>query len=378
MSIENLHIFNDQSGFYTNITVQRIESLKPGINLYLNQAKTCSRKVDQVVYDDVFQFIKKTDLSSLQRVFFHGYEVHNLKIINTLKSLKTQNQIIFFWIFWSHEFYQLPERLYKLYGPFTKLYFIRKYVSFYINYAVLFLKRQSNSPLYPGIRSFYRSLQHIHVFCSFIEDDYNYVDVHHQMKYMPISYLNLSEIHLPQRPIIQTDVVKTIMVGHSASPLLNHEDVLVLLNNIRFEGHVILPLSYGKQSYVASLKKSLHKYTHIQVELLERYLEKSEYYAFLEKMDIFVLNAYCQQALGNVIFFLGIGTKVFLRKETSTYKTLTKKGFIVFSIEDHWTLEHLSTPMSLTDKTKNRTLLDNMLADQIVAEQWRGVLNYQP
>ncbi len=374
MSIHNLHIFNDASGFYTNVTAQRVLEILKHPSFFINLHENCQNKRPDVVYGNFFQILKRHDFSNVQRVYFHGYEVHHVKVLDTILELVKGDKPSVFWIFWSHEFYQLPENLKGLYTKYTIWYGIRKFFSFYVNYFLLFFQGKAYSPLYPGLKNYRSSFSKIDFFCSLIEGDYRQVDPQQKMNYLPISYLNLSEIHVPEIDFSVPRKSACVMLRHSASPLLNHEEILDRINKVNLPKKVLLPVSYGKKNYILSLRKSMKKYPHVSLALIEQYMPKEQYYKMLEKVDCFILNTYCQQALGNIMFFLATGAKVFLRKSTSTYQTLTEKGFVVFSIEDELTIENLKLPMRIVDMESNRRLLEEFLADDRVYLLWKKIL----
>jgi hypothetical protein len=366
----NLHIFNDQLGFFTNKTVGFFEQLYPNKNHYLNTAQNCKNKLSNIKYLSINEYLK-VDTNQYKLVVFHSYNYSNNGFIRKIKQLNPHAKIV--WIFWSHEYYQLPEFFSKLYIGFSRQFLLRKYVSFYLEHFIQFFKGIEAQPFYFGLKNFKKSFHEIDVMGALIKGDYEIaMNGINNTKYQYVSYISINDF--PQINLNFNEVKTDIMIGHSGSPILNHYEIVKTLSDFNLNCKIHIPLAYGKKSYINKLKQKIVNSTNnLDIDFQEEFLTKDEYYKKINNVGVFILNSYCQQALGNIFFFLWVGTKVFLRKDTSTYKTLKEKNFIIFSIDDDFN-NKFNEPLSVEQKKLNHKLTVEMINDDVVKKSWLEVL----
>lgn len=370
---KNLHIFNDPDGFFANKTTRFINGIQQNKNVFINTALHCSHKIDDISYISVTDFLRTASAENYKLVVFHSYSYSNRGDLKLVKKAFQKNSVKLAWVFWSHEYYQLPDFFSKLYRGFSRQYYLRKYIHFHVQHLLNYLKRKNPYPFYSGLRSFEKTFTQFDVMASLVKGDYDIV-----MRNLPeVKYNFVSYIWLSDFPKIALDVnkeKKDIMVGHSGSPILNHYEVIEQLAKSNAGNAIYVPLAYGKSSYIAHLQKEIaSKFPDLKIEFQTQFMDKEAYYRRLNEVGFFILNAYCQQALGNIFFFLWTGTKVFLRKETSTYKTLQERGFHIYAIEDGFSPVSL-VPLTASEQVKNRELVEHMINDERVSAAWMELL----
>nr|WP_245907145.1 TDP-N-acetylfucosamine:lipid II N-acetylfucosaminyltransferase [Photobacterium sanctipauli] len=132
-------------------------------------------------------------------------------------------------------------------------------------------------------------------------------------------------------------------------------DALVKLTGSNLQRDIIMPMSYGSKSYCEVVKKYISDNNLSNINLVEEFLEYDEYIELISSCDTVFMNHIRQQALGNIIFNIYIGMRVFLREECPTYEFLTKNKIKVFSI-NKFELEpdEFYKVLSDEDKLKNR------------------------
>jgi hypothetical protein len=374
MSQFNLHIFSDPQGFFTNKTVDFVNAIQPGQNLYLNTVTHCANKKPEIYYGSVENFLKSNSQHSLKLVIFHSYNYFNKGDIGLIKATYPGQPVKFGWIFWSHEYYQLPEFFSKLYQGFSKKFYFQKLASYYVSQLSLFIKGKADFPVYLGLKSLKKTFKEFSVFCAFVKGDYEIVmkdnpGVHFRFS----SYLTVNDF-----PAIDNDLSQEktgIMIGHCGSPILNHYEIIKSLSDMAVANAIFLPLSYGKKSYIRALLSAVKKLNNIHVTVQTDFLAKDDYYRKIGEVGYFILNSACQQALGNIVFFLWTGTKIFIQKNTSTYKTLTEQGFYVYSIEHDLTLAGLQ-PLTPEQKQHNFKLISVLLSEENIKNSWLSILNF--
>jgi dTDP-N-acetylfucosamine:lipid II N-acetylfucosaminyltransferase len=129
---------------------------------------------------------------------------------------------------------------------------------------------------------------------------------------------------------------KYIQVGNSADPSNNHLEVFNKLSNFKDNKiEIICPLSYGgdleyKQNVITAGRKIFGDKFNPITELLP--LE--EYLNLLAKVDIAVFAHKRQQAIGNITTLLGLGKKVYIRDDITTWDFCKEHGLKVYSINN--------------------------------------------
>jgi len=122
-----------------------------------------------------------------------------------------------------------------------------------------------------------------------------------------------------------------ILLGNSADPSNNHIEILNELKCYAGENiKIYCPLSYGNQSYAEEVLYCGEALFGCKFIALREFMKFDEYAEFLSKIDIAIFNHNRQQAMGNITTLLGMGKKVYLRKEITTSNFLQSLCIAVF------------------------------------------------
>lgn len=144
----------------------------------------------------------------------------------------------------------------------------------------------------------------------------------------------------------------SIQICNSATSVGNHLDVWESIKRfVPQERKIIMPLSYGSKQYASFVKKQIGS-EHKNIETLEHFLPREEYFKLINQCTYFVHGAIRQHAMGNIYNALLSGRKVFLFKDSIIYKHLIKSGFIVFAIEEI-DEDSFNTPLTMEQLNKN-------------------------
>jgi hypothetical protein len=237
--------------------------------------------------------------------------------------------------------------------------------------AINFLKGRSLT-LFPISKSKYqRAIGGLNHFYSFNSVDFERVfDFKQAVKYHFMSYLDETDLFVQSN---QKSVKRRIMVGHNGSPLLNHLEAINYLADIKCQEEVLLPLNYGKADYITKLKTEILLLPQLKIQTLEKSLSMEEYYSYISDVEFFLLNSYCQQGLGNIIYFLFNDATVYLSEKSSSYHFFKGLGFMLKSMEELLRGGAL-TPISNEDKKHNKQLVQDHFSREKVLEQWAGML----
>ncbi len=124
-----------------------------------------------------------------------------------------------------------------------------------------------------------------------------------------------------------------ILLGNSADQSNNHIEILNKLkchagDNIK----IYCPLSYGDQSYAQEVADYGETLFGGQFIALRDFMSLDKYTNLLNIIDIAIFNHKRQQGMGNITTLLGMGKKVYLRKEITTWDFLQCLGITVFDV----------------------------------------------
>lgn len=160
-----------------------------------------------------------------------------------------------------------------------------------------------------------------------------------------------------------------ILFGNSASKDNNHLEGFELLKKIPLANRkIISPLNYGSHEYAdVIIEIGLKEFKSNFVPIRE-FLSLSDYNKLVQQCGIVVMNHYRQQAVGNIVLMLWIGSKVYLDERNSIFQYLKRIGIIVFSIAKDLTPENDKVFELLTDTEveKNRSILINEFGEEEV------------
>lgn len=184
-------------------------------------------------------------------------------------------------------------------------------------------------------------MQRVDLFFHWNELDYQWVKNHYHGFSAEFVYF-VYDVGLETEISVLTDERKkeqlVIWLGNSATLSNNHFEALDDLAHLRKANiEILCPLSYGEKvdsKYIKQLlKKGKQVFGNKFVPLLS-YLDRNEYYALFNKVDIVVMNHVRSQAAGNIFAFLQFGKVIFMDKKSTLYQFLfSKKTENLYSME---------------------------------------------
>lgn len=384
----NLHIFQDSIGHYASQTYERLRKIdtEGRENLFINLTDQIDgTKIEGVVqfnrnWPDVLHFINKID--DLNRVYFHCYNHYSQYLLRQIR--KVNKDVLFVWIFWSGEFYNLPEFLPEIYLGYSQQFIPPIYTGFWkkIKSKVFNFREWAFQRPYYIHRNFIRSFNKIGFFAGVLQEDYNTIINYSgaKMKYTQFAYLSYDQfvkkdLVLPAE-YKQPNKFK-LMINHSGDPTLNHFDVFERLENISYSGEIVLPLAYGDEKYMAEIKDYANTQWKDRVIFWDTFSRPEEYVKKQEYIDFAVFNSKIQQGFGNIIALLWFGVKIFFREENSIYIDFKRWGIKVFSIQSDFTEEHLVSRLSEEEIEQNRVILKKYLSNDVVNGYYKSLIELQ-
>lgn len=135
---------------------------------------------------------------------------------------------------------------------------------------------------------------------------------------------------------VNKDSEKTyIQVGNSADPTNNHLEVFNKLEKYKNEEiEIIVPLSYGNAQYRDKVIEEGTKKFGNKFNPIVDYMPFEKYLELLAKIDVAIFNHKRQQAMGNIITLLGLGKKVYIRDDITTWRFCAEHGLKVYSLNE--------------------------------------------
>ncbi len=374
-TINSVHILSDIKFLPW---IKRTFSLQGWSSYYIllnhKEKKVCKDLEDdtmEVSSDSFGQSIIIEKLRSFD-IAFH-YLLNNTKAEIIRKSGK---DIIHCWCFYGAEIYQQTNLFRRnIYGPQTKKmlwtlpekrfrYELRKWY-----YSIW---KREPSP----ISSLRMAIPDIYSILWYVEDEIELINK--KIKLPPwkfFQFFSFDDI-IPADTGITDVKSKRILIGNSATIENNHVDVLPLLTAISDEDYSFsLPLTYGQFTrYKSQIKSKYKRKLGDRVTFLEGHLPLEDYYSFLQKHPTAIFLHYRQQGLGNILYLLYTGTKVYLSQHNVVYLWLKKNEIEVFIFEVDFLKDAqaqkltLDQSMIVHNQVKIRDLLDHQRNDITISE----------
>lgn len=369
--MSTLHVFINTNGIFIKKTLEYVEQIEQGKHFYFVECGS-HEGIPQNQYIKSRTHVEDLIvLGIIKHVLFHSLHFYQFRWLCHLR--KNYNGLRISWMFWSFEYYQLSFEVVKMYASFSKQFLWRKLLfniwenvrSFLNGGAVTFwpISKKKHQSIIRKIDQFY----------SFNSVDYDFIFGECQeVNYHFMPYLDETDLFVQS---VKNYHKTRIMVGHNGSPLLNHIEVIDYLSTKKIQQEIVLPLNYGKVDYIKKLKARLKKYDQLTINTLDHKLSMSDYYTYIADVEYFLLNSYCQQGLGNIIYFFYNNSTVYLSEKSSSYHFFIGLGFVLKSIEELLTGVSLA-PITTLEKIKNKELVSMLINREKVLNQWREMLKF--
>ena len=160
-----------------------------------------------------------------------------------------------------------------------------------------------------------------------------------------------------------------ILLGNSSFLSNNHFEALEILSEMGVDNRkIVAPLSYGDLDYakeVAKVGKS--KFNERFIPIME-FMPLQEYNKLLKSCNVAIFNNYRQQAIGNTITLLWMGSKVYLDERNTFYQFLKRKGIHVFSVNNDLNSSNINAlkPLTSNEIKLNREILLKELSSDVL------------
>ncbi len=124
-----------------------------------------------------------------------------------------------------------------------------------------------------------------------------------------------------------------IQVGNSADPSNNHFEIFEQLRSQDCqEFNLYVPLSYGDKIHASEVIRAGKEIFGDRFFPMMSFMALPQYMDFLKSIDIAIFAHRRQQGMGNIINLLGLGKKVYLRPEVTTWQLFGDLGVSVYDV----------------------------------------------
>lgn len=167
----------------------------------------------------------------------------------------------------------------------------------------------------------------------------------------------------------KTEGTIIILVGNSADPSNNHLDAFLLLEKFKHNDiKIIVPLSYGEKKYARQIIKSGKKIFGEKFFPIEELLPLDDYINLLKNIDIAVFPHKRQQAMGNITTLLGMGKKVYIRNDITTWNLLESIDVQAYDFKNFNLLS-----LDEVVKIKNKNTIKAIFSEENLLKQWEQI-----
>ena len=353
----NLHLMLDEK--VISRTIDNFEEALPHYNLYiilLNKGQSVPKYVNnegeaikKVVYGTKEFWSAVGNVQSYDNIIVHQLSPAAVDFINKIQHPRIT------WIAWGADLYGglLKHRGYKLYhDEKTVLSLKNKRIPWYWKVALPFLTHYN---YYKRVKA----LRKISCICA-TKGDYKLLRSFYpkeavDIKLMDFFYYPLDVI-IPQGIQGQEFNGNNIIVGNSASYYGNHAEVFLQLSKLNLGDRIVqVPVSYGDPIFADYIERTGKILLKNSFEAKKDFMPLEEYNKFLMGASTFIYGNYRQEAVGNIVVALYMGSAVFLHPSNPLLNDLREMGCVLFSTEE---LENrIDYKLTKEERMSNRNIM---------------------
>lgn len=373
----NYHVLIDH--WFVNDFIATAELVDGGNNVYLVSVARPSKHVNSKratfapfnspEFDRVFNNLKSTD-----RVYVHWFDNAIMQYIDRLSP-----SVELYLVFWGGDFFSQTDAFNREnYDPLTRQYIENStreekkeksgnFVASIIRSLRLWRGRRHMEAQAISVRK--RFLRRLNYFCH-----WNYSDLQRVTEkfggspaFLHFYYGGgLDAIPGPDRNRPANESAR-IWLGNSDTATNNHLDAIELLKKYRIANMtVVCPLSYGFGNYGEFVAKRGVEVFGDKWISYRKLLSLGEYIGLQQTADVAIMFHRRSQASGNIIAFIKMGKKLFLKKESTIYGLLVGAGIKVFDADKigSMSFEEFAKPLDEETVMSNSRLISELFSDE--------------
>lgn len=175
--------------------------------------------------------------------------------------------------------------------------------------------------------------------------------------------------------------ITSILVGIDGLKVNKHYDILNRLKQYKTDNYACfmpmnfsLPYEYGlinSRKYNAEVIEYGNRVLdHPVIELNKSSVELNTYFNVLNSVDVAIFDFERPIYLDMLFYLLYLGKKIYLSKESPTYKSLTKMGIVLYDINEVGKLPFCKVA-KVDNLESNRTIVGNIFEDGYLKYYWK-------
>jgi hypothetical protein len=309
--------------------------------------------------NDLLRFIAKENYDALFIHYLVSFPINLLPLIP--KGIKV------FWFAWGADIYEMPFRHpfinINLFAPLTKRWIDKNYVKKYCEFKYLvklFLKGRL-SEIAP--QQYYTAIQRVDYFSGVLDYEYDLMkDVPNFRAKKTRHQYSSSNLWESLSQPCPRNIGKNIFIGNSAAFTNNHLDILNKLSQLRIERRkVILPLSYcDYYGYAADVCAAYKNILGDDFIPIIDFMPIDQYLDLYNKCGFAIYGQERQAAIGNIIYALRSGIKVFMSETNLAYRYFKDLGMYIYSIQEDLSQESIDKNLSKEEINTNFQIINSL------------------
>lgn len=150
--------------------------------------------------------------------------------------------------------------------------------------------------------------------------------------YSPMYLSNVADVSNFNPSDIAAKGPLRILVGSSTDPTNNQEEIFKKIAGYAADIETVYcPLSYGMYNdYKRNVIREGREIFGEKFVVMDKFMPFAEYRKFLSTIDIAIFDHNRQEAMGVTLTLLGLGKIVYMNPNTTSYESLTRRGFRIF------------------------------------------------
>lgn len=284
-------------------------------------------EVENIYYSSI-DFTSRHSEKAYDIIVFHSLKANGVHIIN---NIKIKSPII--WFFWGSDGFCL--------GKFYNLFLLSKTKRSRLKLAFKSGLKKGFKVLFKSCfpkaidkqlhnRELLKALHEISIIVPIVPGDYKLLKSYYPLRSTCLHLNYVSPVFDSEPSIVNGD---NILVGNSAHLSNNHIEIIDSLAKIELRNRqVIIPLSYGDKSNRDYIRKYALRKLPNNVLCLTDFVSFNEYQKVLRSCSVVIMNHLRQQALGNIILSLMMGSKIFLPPSSTLSQFLIENKFLISDI----------------------------------------------
>lgn len=363
-----LHLVTDEK--IVNHIVSMFETALPSQNLFVCFADKNKLKWVKECPQMLFYYGESgectMDFSSIKHVLIHYLSPNKIDFCNRF----VPKEIPLYWILWGGDLYSLLEtKGYNMYykSPHNAFRFGAKRLMASMG---IWANEEKKKLVFMKER--------LNYFCCSCKNEFELLQLYFprhtsHLRHRDFFYYPYDKI-LGERLVESQAQGNVILVGNSPSYSNNHEYVFEFLSKLSLGNYkVVTPLNYGgKQAYIDEVVAKGQKLFGAKYEPLMDFLPLDQYNKFMATAEICVYGNFRQEAVGNIVMALYLGSKIFMTEKSILFPWLKQLGFAIYGLEQICQSELI--PLSNKEREINRELVKDLFSENknknLIVSNW--------